>query len=167
MADKGNNIQQLSRTLAEMSKKHVKVQTAWVTVKSVDWGKKTMVAVGIDDELEYYDVLLGIGAVYIKPKSDTSCLIGMIENQDAATFLIEAEEVEEAEIKFGQCELKMDASGFLIKRGGVSMTDLFQQLVDLLKQFGLTTPAGPTTGLLPPTMASVNQLETSFKQLLT
>ncbi|MBX7204143.1 MAG: hypothetical protein K1X81_01850 [Bacteroidia bacterium] len=78
-----------------MAKRQVKVTTAWVTVKAVDWDEKTMTATGLMDDLDYNDVLLGIGSVYTKPKQGTKALIGLIENQDAATFLIECEEVEE------------------------------------------------------------------------
>lgn len=83
------------KNLNRMAKGHVKVQTAWAKVKTVDWDKKTMVATGVVDELDYYDVLLGLGSEYRKPVVGKLCLVGLIENQDAASFLIYAEEVEE------------------------------------------------------------------------
>lgn len=92
-------IRKLAESFKSMAKAGVKVSTAWVTVKSVDWeGEKTMIATGLMDDLDYNDVLLGLGGTYLKPKVGKLCLIGLIENQDAATFLIEAEEVEEMEI---------------------------------------------------------------------
>lgn len=85
--------------LTDRAKSQVKVQTVWVTVKEVDWNDKTMTATGIVDGLDFNEVLLGLGSVYVKPKKDTKCLVGMIENKDAAAFLIHAEEVEELSVK--------------------------------------------------------------------
>lgn len=89
-----DNIDALLGFVKNAGKRHVKVQVAWATVKSVDWDTKTMVATGVADDLDYNDVLLGLGACYRKPKVGTKCLLGLIENNDAASFLIEAEELE-------------------------------------------------------------------------
>jgi hypothetical protein len=90
-----SEIQKLVDNIKNAGKAHVKVNTAWATVKSVNWSKKTMVATGVADDLDYFDVLLGLGSVYRKPKNNTLVLIGIIENKEAAAFLIDAEEVEE------------------------------------------------------------------------
>lgn len=92
--EEGSNINELAQNLQSMAKRHVKVQTAWAVVKSINWGEKTMVATGVLDELDYHDVLLGIGGEARKPKLRSQCLLGMIENQDGAAFLIAAEEYE-------------------------------------------------------------------------
>lgn len=63
--------------------------------KNVNWDERTMTAVGINDNLEYYDVWLGLGAISVKPKVNTECLIGIVEGQDNVSFLIDASEVEE------------------------------------------------------------------------
>ncbi|MNS21777.1 hypothetical protein D3C72_535470 [compost metagenome] len=85
--------------IRDAGRDHVKVQTCWVTVKSVDWDKKTMIATGVADDLDFEDVSLGIGYMYQKPAIGCLCLLGMIENQDAAAFLIDAEVVEELNLK--------------------------------------------------------------------
>jgi hypothetical protein len=96
-----DEIRKLANSIREAGKKHVLVQTAWVIVKSVDWSKKTMVATGVMDDLDYHDVLLGIGSIYIKPKKGCKCLIGLIENKDGAAFLIDCEKAEETLLNGG------------------------------------------------------------------
>jgi hypothetical protein len=116
----GSNISQLGQTLNNMAKSHVKVQTCWVTVQEVDWNEKTMTAIGLTDELPFYDVQLGVGSFYRKPAVGSMCLIGIIENQDAATFLIDAENVEEAVYTSGESEFTIKLDGFIIQRAGES-----------------------------------------------
>lgn len=85
----------LKKTLGRMVRSHVKVQTVWAKAKTVDWANKKMVATGVVDELDYHDVLLGLGHEYKKPAVGTLCLLGIIENQEAASYLIYAEQVDE------------------------------------------------------------------------
>jgi hypothetical protein len=110
-----DEIRKLANSIREAGKKHVLVQTAWVIVKSVDWSKKTMVATGVVDDLDYHDVLLGIGSIYIKPKKGCKCLIGLIENKDGAAFLIDCEETEEVVIKHKKVSYDADS---IIFNGG-------------------------------------------------
>jgi hypothetical protein len=74
-------------------------QLRFAVCKSVNWDEKTMTALGVSDEVPYEDVQLGFGYVDIKPKAETMCLIGILEGKEALTFLINAEDVERAEVK--------------------------------------------------------------------
>ena len=56
-------------------------QLRWVTVDKVDKENKAMDVTGVIDQLEYYDVQLGMGALCIYPKPGTTCLVGIIEGQ--------------------------------------------------------------------------------------
>lgn len=76
-------------------------QLRWVTVDKVDKGNRTMDVTGIVDQLEYYDVQLGMGALCIYPKPGTTCLVGIIEGQETDTFLISADEVDEIALNSG------------------------------------------------------------------
>jgi len=100
--DEANNIEALIGFVRGAGKKHVKVQTAWAIAKEIDWDAKKMDAIGVADDLAYFGVLLGIGSEYRKPKENTLCLIGLIENNAAATFLIYAEELEETVFNGGE-----------------------------------------------------------------
>jgi hypothetical protein len=108
-------IAELIELLSKKSKQLTPVQTVWAICKSVDWDNKKMVATGQTDSLDYEDVLLGKGFEFKKPKLGTICLLGIIQNSEAMTFLIDAEEIEEY--------LITDATGFKLhlKDGKISM----------------------------------------------
>lgn len=110
------SLDKLKQTLSELQKNNTPTQTVWVEVKEVDWDEKTMVALGIDDELEYYDVLLGLGSVDVKPKVGSNCLIGFINNSETLPFLIMAEVVEEIDVKTQfKVQLNISDKGLLIE----------------------------------------------------
>jgi len=67
----------------------MKATLRWVTATAVDWDNKTMTATD-SDELPYYDVLLGVGMMAIKPTKDTDCLIAIVEGDEATAFLLYA-----------------------------------------------------------------------------
>lgn len=143
------------------------VQTQWVVVKSVDWDKKRMTATGLLDGLDFNDVLLGLGSVYLKPSVNKQCLIGLINNNPANAFLIEAEEVEAIEVT--------DKSGFkMVLNGGkvsfkneqASMFTILKDLAALLKQLKVSTPNGPSGTPLPPTIQAVTKFEEDLNKIM-
>lgn len=94
-------------------------QLRFVECKSVQWddrGHRTMTAVGLTDDTKYLEVMLGFGYTDIKPKQGSVCLIGVVEGQEALTFLINAEEVELVEVKADKIEYndKANDSGLAI-----------------------------------------------------
>ena len=124
MINSVDEIEKLKRTLEGMSKGSQVIQNVWATVKSVDWDKKTMVATGVRDELDYNDVLLGLDYYQVKPKVGTLCLLGMIENSDTAAFMISATEVEDIVltvtegIEVSVKDLTVDADSTIFNGGG-------------------------------------------------
>ena len=71
------------------------VINVWAVCKSVDWDNKTMVATGQIDDLDYEGVILGNGSEFKKPAVGSICLLGIIQNNAAMPFLIDAVEIEE------------------------------------------------------------------------
>ena len=71
-------LDRLYNLLGANAKNQVPIQTAWGVVKEVDWEEKTATILGLIDNLEYYDVSLGIGNTIRKPKINTKCIIGSI-----------------------------------------------------------------------------------------
>lgn len=71
------------------------IQTVWAVCKSVDWDKKTMIATGQIDDLDYEGIILGNGSEFKKPVVGSICLIGIIQNNAAMPFLIDAVEIDE------------------------------------------------------------------------
>ena len=88
---------EFKKLLSEGMKAKVPIQTEWVQVSSVDWEEKTMIAVGQNNGLEYFDVLLGLGSVNVRPKIESLALVGSIHNGEAC-YMISCEEIEEIEI---------------------------------------------------------------------
>jgi hypothetical protein len=103
----------LKKVLTEKMKSHVPIQTEWVKVESVDWDEKTMIAIGENNGLEYFDVLLGLGSVNTKPKLGSLALVGSIHNGEAS-FMISCEEIDGYEI--------IDESGFKLDLNNGLMT---------------------------------------------
>lgn len=102
-------IAKLRQSIHQMIQENTPVLTIWCTVKSVDWDNKTMVATGTTDKLDYNDVLLGLDSVAKKPKVGTKCLIGLIENKDAQSFMITCDELDAVEFQTTEAALKWKA----------------------------------------------------------
>ena len=143
----------------QIAKQPLQAQLRWATCESVDWEARTMTARGQSDGLEYFDVLLGLQAIAIKPKKDALCLLGVLEGQDAATFLITASEIEEV-------VLLSTGGNVQISNGTVSLYSLMGDLMQIITNLKVHTPAGPSTGLLPESLLALNAFETNFKSLL-
>ena len=129
MKREGQELNEFTNLLDLKTKGNTKVQTHWAEVVEVDWNNKTMTVKGLIDDLEFYDVLLGLGSVYKKPKIGAKCLIGLILNNEAATFLIEAEAVDELFIEVGTSTFKIDANGFLVKRDNETLKKVLNDLI--------------------------------------
>ena len=167
--------------IIRLIKSNVPIQSVWVLVSSIDWDAKTMDCKGISDDLAYYDVLLGIGSEYKKPKKDTKCLIGIIDNKEAAPFLIIAEEIEEylledskgfkIHLKDGKLTLNGDGFGSLIKiEDLVSKINRLESKLDgfitkynththITTATSVTIPA-PVVGVISPTVSTETPLGT-------
>ncbi len=143
-----DNIQQLGDLLTRSAKSAQKVQTHWCKVKSVDWEGKTMDAIGVSDDLEFYDVHLGLGSFYRKPTIDKMCLIGIIENQEAAAFLIDCEAFEEAYYKCQETIFRIKPNGFVVKVGEENLRTLMLDWITAIKSMVFKTNVGPTIELI-------------------
>lgn len=102
-------VENLNRKVGESRQ----AQIRFAVCKSVDWSKKTMSAVGVSDDVPYEGVQLGYGYVDIKPKPDTTCLIGILEGKEALAFLVNAEEVELVEVKADKIQFNGGDLGFV------------------------------------------------------
>lgn len=99
MKNKGREIEVFGGLMDRLIKGNSKIQTHYAYVTEVNWDAKTMTVKGLIDDLEFFDVILGLGSVNIKPVIGSSCLIGVILNNEAQTFLISAEEIETIELQ--------------------------------------------------------------------
>lgn len=109
---------ELKNIISETAKGHINAAMVWATVKEVDWDKKEMTATGLTDGLDYYEVLLGLGGRYVKPKQDSKVLLSVIEGQVQHTVLLFASEIEEEVLISGDIEIVINEGG--IKLNGDS-----------------------------------------------
>lgn len=158
------SLDKLNKAVTDKIKSFVSVQTIWVEAGEIDWEEKTMTAIGVSDDLPYYDILLGLDSILIKPKKGATCLIGLIDNNPTTPFLIWANETEEYSIKVENTELKMD-NGFLLKKSNETLAGLMSDLLREIQQMKfLTTSGGPTTRLI--NQPKFKEIENRFKELL-
>jgi predicted transcriptional regulator len=138
-------------------------QLRFAVCKSVDWNEKTMTAVGVSDDVPYEGVQLGFGFMDIKPNPDTVCLIGILEGKEALTFLINAEEVELAEVNSGTIEINGGKFGGLVKIQ--ELTDKLNALADAFNSHthtvATTGTAAAQSGTAAATMARVQRFNKS------
>lgn len=120
--------EQLRNAFENLTGRSKQAQLRWVRVDKVDKENKTMDVMGVVDNLEYYDVQLGLGALCIYPKPGTTCLVGIIEGQETDAFLISAEEVDEIVLNGGTL-------GGLVKVGELTeRLNLIEKDINSLKQ---------------------------------
>lgn len=102
------------------------------------------------------------------PKVGSMVLIGSLTGDLKDLAVLKIDELEKIAYKQGSLTIEIDSVTGKVKLDNDSTTllDLFQQLSDLLKQFKVTTPSGPSTAVLPDTMQQIMDFETGFKQLL-
>lgn len=157
------NLDKLSQTLKAGMKNGIPMQTVWVEVLEVDWENQTMTAKGLTDDLPYYDVLLGLENVAIKPKVSTTCIIGLIDNNATTSFLIMADEVEDYKVKVTDCELEID-NGFLLKKQNETLKKLMVDLLQEIQKMKFTTNTGSTIVLV--NKPEFLNIENRFKDFL-
>lgn len=85
---------ELIRMLDERMAKKVQPQLQWAKVDKVNWQDKVADVTVIADELELYDVELGLGGQYIRPKEGSNCLVLLKEGSTTGGYLLAAEELE-------------------------------------------------------------------------
>lgn len=158
------SLDKLNKAVTDKIKSFVNVQTIWVEADEIDWEEKTMTSIGVSDDLPYYDILLGLDSILIKPKKGTTCLIGLIDNNPTTPFLIWAHEIEEYSIKVEDTELKMN-NGFLFKKENETLAKLMSDFLQEIQRMRfLTTSGGPTTKLI--NKEKFKAIENRFNQLL-
>lgn len=101
----------------------------WAVVNEVDWKEKTMTVTGMADDLPYYDVQLGLGAMMIKPAIKSNVLIGIIEGDEAAAFLLAAAEIEKIEVRTSS-EIEVDGGD----NGGLVLSMALAEKLNALEE---------------------------------
>lgn len=157
-----DSISEFKKLLFGKTKEAIPVQTFWAIVKSVDIATQTMVA--IVDDLEYFDILIGLGSLLTVPKVNTLCLIGIIENKHGA-FLIDAKEIEKQILEIDSVKIEVSASGIKVERNGINLKDVTETFMSDVKSGMCSTATGPAP-LDPPTQLKIQQSISKLNQIL-
>src|SRR5690606_24667905 len=91
---------------------------------------KTMTATSVSDGLDYFEVPLGIGNLYRKPKLKSKVLLGILEGKNAAAVLIDAEDVEELVYTSGDSVFTIKKEGYIVKKGNESLRDCLNDFIN-------------------------------------
>lgn len=140
MKNKGREIEVFGEILNTLMKGNAKVSTYPAIVTEVDWEAKTATVKGVIDDLEFYDVLLGLGSIYVKPEKGSLCLIGVILGNEAQTFLISAASVEGFDL--------VDKIGFKCSLNNGLMTINGESYGGIVKATELKTQIDKNTAIL-------------------
>lgn len=130
---------------------------------AVDWDKKTMSAVD-NGGLKYFDISLGFGSLCVKPTVGSLCVIGLLEGQDTATWLLHTEKADEIVWKGGKVAVKLK-DRFMVKNDSDNLHDLLADLLTAIKAMKFTTNTGPTIELI--NLLDFVKIEKRIKKLLT
>lgn len=133
-----DSLERLKQALVAQVNARVPVQTVWAECVSANAEEGTMTA--SREGLEYDDVLLGLGPDITVPAPGSKVLLGLVENQRAATFLLFAESIQERRINGS-------AYGGIVKADSLAqeINALRQDLNSLKQAFASWVPVGGPT----------------------
>src|SRR5690554_6062142 len=94
---------------------------------------------------------MGDNQLLITPKVGTKALVLSVDGTLNDLTLIKCDEVEKIEYIQDDLEVAIDSDSkkVTIKNNQVSLKSLFEEIHDLIMNLKVTTPAGPSTGVLP------------------
>jgi hypothetical protein len=139
-------------------------------IKSIEGESCTVDIDGLEvDEVRLKATINGeTNKIIVEPKVGSMVLIGSLTGDLKDLAVLKADEL--AKIIYQQDGLKLlldSTDGKVsIENNNVSVHDIFQQLVDLLKLFKVYTPAGPSGTPLPDTITALTAFENDFKLIL-
>ena len=103
----------------------------------------------------------------ITPRVGSFVLIGSQSGDFRDCNVLLVEEPETVAITAAKMNIVIDVTGGKISAGNndISLYGLLQQLQDIITNLKVTTPAGPSTNLLPDSLQAVTKFGTDFKKL--
>lgn len=135
-------------------------------VLEIDQDEKTVNVKPIDDTAEIYNVRLQAesetGGLVLFPKVGSMVLVVFINKNNAA--VVNTSEIEKLELVIESVELKIDSTGFLLKKENETLKKLMADLITAIKALKFTTNNGPTINLI--NIADFIALEDRFNQFL-
>lgn len=167
----------MSETLAQIKAKLREIVGGSVTIPlscEVVSIQGTSCTVKIAGGLELPDVRLratisnSTDELLITPKEGSKALVWSVTGTLEDLVLLKCDQIAKITYKQGDLEFGLDSATqkVTIKNNTTSLGDLMNELHDIITNLKVTTPSGPSTGVLPDTTASLLQFKTNFQQLL-
>jgi len=139
-------------------------------VKSIQGESCTIDLNGLElDEVRLKATINGkANKVIVTPAVGSMVLVGSLTGDLKDLAVLNVDEIEKLEYVQNGLNIIIDSSDGKVKieNANTSAYNLFQQLTDLLKQFKVYTPSGPSGTALPDVVILINQFETDFKTIL-
>ena len=104
----------------------------------------------------------------IRPKVGSKVLILSITGKLDDLMVLRIDEIDNIEIQQNDLKILLDSQDnkIEIRNGETSLSAIFENLTDVLKNFKVFTPAGPSGLPLPNVITKIENFEIEFKKLL-
>lgn len=143
--NKGSNIEAFKKLLTKNTDAAIPMVMRRVVVKEVNWDEKTMTATDLIDDLDHFDIRLGIGSMYRRPTVGSLAIIAIIGKEAVDTILIECASIDQIEmtdrtgfkvdLNEGQLTLNGDAYSGIVK--APELKTQIDKNTEILKQIQL------------------------------
>jgi hypothetical protein len=104
--------------------------------------------------------------VLITPKVGTKVLLTSLDGTLENLYVLKAQEFDTVLMQTTQTTFQQDDNGFLIKKGSQSLRGLLLDVVSMIKNLKVLTPAGASSNLITPTPPELIDIEIRIKSLL-
>lgn len=139
-------------------------------VDSVD-EENYLVDLRLDEDVVLFDVKLRAvsdgdkAGLVCLPAKGSAIVVAKIRGE-ADYVLLNTSALDKIIFEIDDVKLVASKSGFEIRKGNISLKDVFFALSSLLKQFKVQTPSGVSTVVVPDTLTAIEQMENKFNTLL-
>lgn len=122
----------------------------------------------IDDVKLKATITEGDNYMRLIPKVNTKVLLLSLSGDVENIAVIKVDQAQKFEYSQEGLKVIIDSedSKVTIQNGSTSLKQVFEQLADLLKEFKVNTPSGPSTNILPDTLVAILDFQTKFNQIL-
>lgn len=160
----------IKRSLQGMSNKDMTLPISCevVSVEGLTCTVKIAGGMEIPDVRLRASTTAGSSELLVTPKVKSKALIWSVSGTLDDTVLLKCDQIETISYKENGFEFTIDSTTkkIDIKNDQTSLKQLMQSVHDLIQNIKVTTPSGPSTGVLPDTTAALLQFSTKFKSLL-
>jgi hypothetical protein len=165
-----NNLTEIKRRLRELTGdvSTLPVSCEVVSVEGISCTVEVAGGLQIPDVRLRATLANGTDEMLIIPKKGSKALVWSVTGDLTDLVLVKIDQIESIAYKQDGLEIFIDsvAKKVTVKNDSISLKSLMQEVHDLIQNLKVTTPSGPSTGVLPDTTTALVQFKTNFQQLL-